>query len=235
MDKLARRLLCAVFAFIGVLGSAAGARAPAGAGLEQRVRDFALQGTAAAEGLRVEVEVGELDARLRLAPCEQIEPYLPGSARLWGRTRVGLRCLRGVKRWNVFVPVTVRVYGQALVAGAALPAGSVLADRDLATAEVELTEAGGGAIVQPRLAVGRTLARPLARGQSLRQSHLRARQWFAAGDTVKVVAQGKGFSVAGEARAVTRGLEGQIARVRTESGRVLAGWPVGERRIEVKL
>lgn len=231
MDKFARWLLFAC----GALWLAALARAESGGALEQRVRDFARQGAVAEPGLRIEVEVGELDARLRLAPCEHIEPYLPAAARLWGRTRVGLRCLRGAKRWNVFLPVTVHVYGQALVAAAALPAGHVLDGTELALAEVDLADAGGGAIAEPRLAVGRTLARPLARGQGLREPHLRARQWFAIGDTVKVVARGKGFSVAGEAQAVTRGLEGQIARVRTDSGRVLAGWPVGERRLEVRL
>jgi len=229
MDKFVRRLLC------GLLWLAAAAHARDADTLEQRVRRFAIDGTAAGAGLRVEVEVGTLDPRLRLAPCGQIQPYLPPSARLWGHTRVGLRCVRGEKHWNIYLPVTVHVFGPALVAARALGAGSVLARGDLDRAEVELTESGSPAVADEPLALGRTLARPLGRGQSLRQSHLRARQWFAAGDTVKVVAQGKGFSVAGEARAVTRGVEGQIARVRTESGRTLSGWPVGERQIEVRL
>ena len=41
--------------------------------------------------LRMEVSVGALDERLRLAPCARVEPYLPAGARLWGRTRLGLR------------------------------------------------------------------------------------------------------------------------------------------------
>jgi len=85
------------------------------------------------------------------------------------------------------------------------------------------------------LAVGRVLTRPLKAGQSLRQSHLKPRQWFAAGDTVTVVAQGPGFSVAGEAQALTNGIEGQPARVRTEGGRMLTGQPVGDRRVELGL
>jgi hypothetical protein len=45
--------------------------------------------------LRMEVEVGALDRRLTLAPCAQVEPYLPAGSRLWGKTRVGLRCVQG--------------------------------------------------------------------------------------------------------------------------------------------
>ena len=91
------------------------------------------------------------------------------------------------------------------------------------------------AVADESLAVGRTLARSLSPGQSLRQSHLKLRQWFAAGETVKVVAMGSGFSVAGEGQAITPGIEGQPARVRTESGRVLTGVPVGEHRMELAL
>jgi len=44
-----------------------------------------------------------------------------------------------------------------------------------------------------------------------------------------------GFSVAGEGQALTPGVEGQAARVRTESGRVLTGMPAGEHRMDVSM
>ena len=58
---------------------------------------------------RIEIEPGQLDPRLKLTPCRRIEPYLPTGSTAWGRTRVGLRCLQGPTRWNVYLPVTVRV------------------------------------------------------------------------------------------------------------------------------
>ncbi len=101
--------------------------------LQQQVRQFALDGTRPDPTLRVEVLVGALDPRLRLAPCEQVEPYLPPGTRLWGQSRIGVRCVQGPTRWNVYLPVTVKVFGPALVATAALPVGSVLKPSDLAT------------------------------------------------------------------------------------------------------
>jgi flagella basal body P-ring formation protein FlgA len=230
MRHFVRLLACLLLVHVAL------AHAQADSGLQQQVREFALAGTrSGAAAPRIEVVVGALDARLRLAPCEQIEPYLPTSARLWGRTRIGVRCMRGPSHWNVFLPVTVKVYGPALVAAAALPAGSVIAARDLVQAEVDLAEDNSAAVARDEFAVGRTLVRPLNRGQSLRQSHLKARQWFAAGETVQVVAQGPGFRVSGEAQALTQGVEGQEARVKTEGGRVLTGRPIGERRLEVSM
>ena len=219
----------ALFAIVAI----APARAADDAGLQQQVRQFASTSLLAQGGTRVEVEVGALDPRLKLAPCNEIQPYLPANARLWGKSRIGLRCASGPTRWNVFLPVTVKVYAKALVATRALPAGTVLTESDLAQEDVDLAEDSAVALVSPDQALGRTLDRPLAAGRSLRQNHLKARQWFAAGETVQLVAQGPGFRVAGAGQALTAGIEGQPVRIRTESGRILTAEAVGERLVEV--
>ncbi|MEP7057884.1 MAG: flagellar basal body P-ring formation chaperone FlgA [Caldimonas sp.] len=215
------------------------AAAPTGldVALEQQVRTLALgaNATASTGVSRVEVVVGQLDPRLHLAPCQRVEPYLPAGARLWGKARIGLRCAQGPTPWNVYLPITVKAYGQALVATTGAASGSVLTANDLAQAEVDLAEDPTAALVEPAQAIGRTLAQALKPGQSVRQGHLRARVWFSAGDTVKVVALGAGFSLEGEGQALSNGIEGQPARVRTESGRILTGQPVSERRLEFSL
>jgi flagella basal body P-ring formation protein FlgA len=217
-----------------LIGAAALAAQAAAAGvIEEQARQFA-QDAAAGAGVRVEVVVGSLDPRLRLAPCERVEPYVPSGSRLWGRSRIGLRCVEGPTRWNVYLPLTVKVFGRGLVAARTLPAGTVLAAADMQPAEVDLA-AGGLPLQAPDLAVGRTLAHPLDAGQTVRPSDLRARQWFAAGEMVQIVAVGRGFQISGEGQALGPGLEGQPARVRLEGGRIVSGEPVAERRVEIRL
>jgi flagella basal body P-ring formation protein FlgA len=205
--------------------------------IAQQVRQMAMNGTHANDkgAPRVEVAIGQLDPRLRLAPCTHVEPYLPEGMRLWGKSRVGLRCTQGAVKWNVYLPVTVKVYGKGLVATNGGAAGAMLAAGDVTPGEVDLAEDSSAAVVDSESAVGRMLARAIKPGQSIRQTHLKARQWFSAGETVTVTAQGEGFSVAGEAQALNNGIEGQAVKVRTESGRVLTGQPVGERRVELPL
>lgn len=231
VNKLVRHLvwLC--------LGLCAFARAETvDAALAQRVEALARQASAqAAPGLRVEVKVGQLDPRLKLAPCAQVQPYLPSGTRLWGAARIGLRCTDGATRWNVFLPVTVSVYGPALVAATALSAGSTLTAQDLTTAEVDFAARPGAVLAQAEPLVGRTLARALPAGEPLRAADLRARQWFAAGDTVRIVAAGRGWRIHGEGQALNPGVEGLPVRVRTESGRIVSGMAVAERQVEVAL
>jgi flagellar basal body P-ring formation protein FlgA len=193
-------------------------------------------GTALAPGaVRVEVEPGRLDPRLRLAPCEHIEAYLPVGARAWGRTRVGLRCVQGATLWNVYLPITVKVFAPGWVAAGVLPAGTVLQAEHLREAEIDWAAAPAPAVADVSRLVGRMLARPLSAGQALRDSDLKQRQWFGAGDTVQLVARGQGFSVSGEGKALSAGIEGQTVRVRTDAGRMLSGQAVGLNRVEVEL
>jgi flagella basal body P-ring formation protein FlgA len=236
--RLARLVAWAGLVLLCLLGTSALAAEEASgleASLVENVRNLALGKVAESAGSRVEVTVGQLDPRLRLAPCQSIEPYLPPGVRLWGKARIGLRCKVGPTPWSVYLPITVKVFGRALVVPAGAVAGSVIAETDLAEAEVDLAEEATPALVEPRLAVGRVLAQNLRPGQTLRQAHLKVRQWFAAGETVRVIAAGPGFALESEAQALSNGIEGQPARVRTESGRVLTGVPSGERRIEVAL
>ncbi len=230
-------LSCALAALLPLSTHAEGMDAGLAEQLQRLASDSASQLVAGKDGppVRVEVELGQLDPRLKLAPCEQIQPYLPGGARPVGRTRIGLRCLQGAVRWNVYLPVTVKLFGQALVAESALPAGTLLEARHLRFAEVDLAASADPAVTAGGMAVGRTLARPLAAGDTLRRSDLRARQFFNAGDVVRVVAVGPGYAVSAEGQAVTPGIEGQPARVKVESGRVLSGTPTGDRRMELAL
>lgn len=184
---------------------------------------------------RVLARAGELDPRLKLAPCAQVEPYLPAGSPPWGRTRVGLRCTQGATRWNVYLPVHVEVLAPAVVANAALPAGARLDPTQLGQAEVDWAAATGAPFTAAQALAGRVLARPVAPGQPLRATDLQPRLWFAAGDTVRISARGPGFAIESEGRALTNGQEGQPARVRTEGGRVVVGQPVAERRLELVL
>lgn len=186
-------------------------------------------------GTRVVVETGQLDARLRLAPCRQVQPYLPPGVAVWGRSRIGLRCTDGVARWNVTLPVRVAVFGRVVVAVATLPAGVTLAQDQLALADIDIAAEPGAVFTDPAQLVGRSLARPLAAAEAVRAPALKSRQWFAAGETVQVLAAGPGFAVAAEAQALGPGLEGQDVRVRFENGRVASGRAVGERRVELLL
>jgi flagella basal body P-ring formation protein FlgA len=238
VNKALPPLLCWLIALCASAVHADGALKPPvlDDALALRVQSLAADASRrSAPGMRVEVRVGRLDARLHLAPCTQVQPYLPTGTRLWGPARIGLRCADPGVRWNVFLPVTVDVYGPGLVATSALPAGAVLGAADVKTETVNLSASRATALTAASNVIGRALNKPLSPGDTLHDGDLRARQWFAAGDSVRVVAGGAGWRIDAEGQALNPGIEGQTVRVRTESGRIVSGEATGERLVEVPL
>lgn len=186
-------------------------------------------------GGSVEIAVEEPDARLRLAPCAQVQPFLPGGHALWGRSRLGLRCLQGAVKWSISVPLQVRVFAPAWVAAQPLPAGALLQAGQLVRQVVEWSADTSPVQAQAEPPIDRQLQRPLQLGEALRLAHLKPRQWFAAGEPVRLLLTGEGFAIRSQGLALAPGMEGQATRVRVEGGRVLHAWPVGERQAEVAL
>jgi flagellar basal body P-ring formation protein FlgA len=186
-------------------------------------------------GLRYTAEVGAADSRLRLASCSRVEAYLPPGARLWGRNRVGVRCVDGLARWNVTLPVQVQAWGKAWVMRSQVPVGQTLTASDVLEQEVDWAEDNRQVLSDSTLWEGQTAARLLSTGQTLRDGMVRPTQVFQAGATVKVVAQGPGFQISSEAQALSAGVVGQPARVRMENGRVTSGLVLDIRTVEIAL
>jgi flagella basal body P-ring formation protein FlgA len=204
--------------------------------LTQRWLDDAMAQTQSAGlPLRMEVSIGSLDSRLRLAPCARVEPYLPTGSRLWGRTRIGLRCVEGATAWNVYLPVTVKAFGPAWVLAAPVAAGATLTAGDAVEAEVDWAAESAPIMANPDLWVGQVAARPLAAGQALRQAMVRAPQLFRAGAQVKVMAQGPGYAISSAGRAMSAGSAGQVVRIRMDNGRVVSGTVAENGTVDVTL
>jgi flagella basal body P-ring formation protein FlgA len=185
--------------------------------------------------LRYEVSVGALDSRLKLAPCVNIEMYVPPGSRLWGHGRVGLRCVDGMGKWNVSVPVTVKAFGNAWVVRGQVMAGNPLTQSDAVMVEVDWAEDTNPVLADASSWLGQTATRSLSTGQVLRSGLVRPTQVFQAGSQVRVVAEGPGFQVSSDAQALSAGVVGQIARVRMDNGRVTSGTVLDARTVKIEL
>jgi flagellar basal body P-ring formation protein FlgA len=183
---------------------------------------------------RAEVKLGQIDPRLTLAPCQQIEPYLPAGAKLWGRSNIGLRCKEGAN-WKITVPVEVRVFAQAWVANRPIPAQTIVSKADFSLIETEVTREPGAPVQDVDAVTGKQLARPMAAGAVLRLDALRAAPVVAVGDAVRVVAVGRGFSIQSEGEAMSSAIEGQTVRVKMDGGRVISGVARPNRVVELAI
>ena len=185
--------------------------------------------------LRMQVTLGSLDSRLRLASCARVEPYVPPGTRLWGKTRLGLRCLDGASRWNVFVPVTVKALGPAWVVRRDVAPGTQLGQADLMQTEVDWAAEASPIVPDAAHWLGQVAVRALTTGQALRQNMVRPPQVFQAGAQVRVLAQGTGFQISSDGQALSVGVVGQLAKIRMDNGRVMSGTVLDARTVKVEI
>jgi flagella basal body P-ring formation protein FlgA len=182
--------------------------------------------------LRAEVTVGDIDPRLRLAACDDTEFFLRPGTQLRGRSFVGYRCLQR-PGWSVSIPVSVRLFGPALIAGQPLAALQPLAAEALHAGEAEVTREPGGVVKDPTELEDRICTRPIEAGQAIPLNCLRTIPAVMQGEPVHLVGVGSGFSITTDATAMATAGPGELVRVRTESGRTLAGIARKGRIVEV--
>ncbi len=182
----------------------------------------------------VRVQVGEFGSDNALAPCVQLEAFLPAGARAWGRVSVGIRCLAPAT-WTAYVPAEVRVTGLYLTTTGPISAGQVLSPADVRRQAGELTAQVADVLTDPAQAIGHVARISLAGGRPLAASHLRLPPAVLQGQAVKVVSRGAGFQVANDGVALSSAADGQGAQVRLANGQVVRGIARNGNIVEITL
>ncbi|MDP5070044.1 MAG: flagella basal body P-ring formation protein FlgA, partial [Congregibacter sp.] len=134
--------------------------------------EFAALQAAAEQGLeRVEVRVRPLDQRLRPTLCDsELEIVRPHSGRVLGPVSYGVRCSGSVP-WTLYLRAEVTASVELPVLTEALPRGTILSPDDFEMVTRRITTRAADIIVDPDMAAGMELKRPLAAGSTLRHGH----------------------------------------------------------------
>ncbi|MET3444548.1 flagella basal body P-ring formation protein FlgA [Variovorax paradoxus] len=160
-----------------------------------------------------------------LPPCDALEAFLPRGAAAWGRVSVGLRCHSDSdqKPWTRFVLAHVAVEGRYFVAVRNIETGQAFGAGDLAARTGDLTALPRSVVTDAAELQGVVAANRIASGAPLRRELVRSVSVIQQGQTVKVVAEGPGYSVSTEARAMTSAGAGSTVRAKTLDGRLVSG------------
>lgn len=181
---------------------------------------------------KVTVSAGAIDPNLKLAACPELQVFMPTGSRAWGKTSVGVRCLRP-SPWTIYAQATVSVAAQYLVAAAPLAQGRVLSREDFILENGDLTQLPAGVFTDPAQALGRTVTNSMMAGTVLRQEMLKLPPAILQGQTVMVKTIGPGFSVSVEGHALANATDGQVLRVKLASGQVVTGIARNGGQVEV--
>jgi flagella basal body P-ring formation protein FlgA len=224
--------LASIFVLIGCLwgGPALAAPQQSHAAIRATALAFAQAESKNLPG-EVHIEVTPIDRRLKLAPCDKLQAFLPVGAKLIGKTSIGVRC-DAQPAWSVFMQADIKVTVDLLVASRSLPQGTVISAADLGLQRGDLSRPG--LITAPEQAIGKTLKFTIGAGQVLRQDMLRAPRLIRQGQTVTLRARGNGFVVSQKGQALNDAGKGEIVRIRTATSQVLTARMVAEGIAEMR-
>lgn len=182
------------------------------------------------------VEIGALDARLRLAACDkELAVYAPPGTRPVGNTTVGVRC-NGTRPWSLYVPVTIKLFGEAVVAARPLTGATVLTAQDIRLAQVELSAGAAGAMTDLQQVVGKVLRRPLLADAVVTADSLEEPRLVRRDEQVVLIAEGTGLEVRMQGRALADGVAGELIKVRNlGTKRVIEGIVMAPGLIRVRM
>jgi flagella basal body P-ring formation protein FlgA len=189
------------------------------------VVEMAALEAAAAEGLSgIEVRVRPLDQRLQPAQCDrELEIVRPNNGQVLGPVSYGVRCAGSVP-WTLYLRAEVSASVELPVLSRPLPRGAILGSGDIQMTTRRVTSRPSDLIMDPEMAEGMELRRPLAAGSILRHGHVALPELVTRGQMVTLVAGTGGVEVRMQGKAMSSGAEGDRLMVTNlTSGRRVEG------------
>jgi len=193
-----------------------------------------LQGQTANVPGKASFEIGDFVLNPRYQTCTDWAATLPAGSRAWGKISINVRCTQGVTG-NFYVPVRVRIDGHYVVATHPLSPGQMIEEGDLRVVEGELTAQASDLVFDPKQAAGRVTRGFILAEHPVRLSQIRLETLVQAGQDVKVMAEGQGFSVGNSGTAIDSGAKGDTIRVRLQNGQIVSGIVRDKGMVETRL
>jgi len=204
--------------------------------LNQQVKEYLLAHYQDSMTSAVEVKVGRLDPRLRLANCDQqLDFTVRDTGSSGGNVSVHTRC-SGNQPWAVYISAEVEVMDSIVIASRTIPKGAILSLSDFDTQLRDTAKIANGYIIDSSHLIGKAATRTIRVGEALRYSLVTEPIAVKRGDTVVIEASTGAITVSSQGVALTDGRVGEQINVRnSQSERVVRVEILGPGRAKVLL
>lgn len=173
---------------------------------------------------RIDISVGNLDNRLRLASCAQpVEFINQDQTGLGGNISVKAQCDSG-KVWSVHVPAQVTIYREIAIAVRDITRGEVISHAHITTSPVNISSIRQAFLPEAESIVGKEAKRNISKGEPFKTALLDAPTAVKRGEIVTLESLAGSIKVSSAGTAMADGRVGQKIRVRNNSSeRIISG------------
>ncbi|WP_426417616.1 flagellar basal body P-ring formation chaperone FlgA [Aestuariirhabdus sp. LZHN29] len=185
---------------------------------------------------RIEVEVNQLDPRLKLPSCSVPATVIEDTRHhRAGRQTVRVEC-RGDHPWGIYVGATIKVYRQVITANRLINKREELFPEYVTLEEHNVATLRGGYFTTLDSITHMQAKRSIRPGQPLSPSLLKAQEVVQKGEVVTITATGNGLSVKMMGTALSDGKINQQIRVKNNSSdKIIQATVKGPKQVEIKI
>ena len=160
---------------------------------------------------------------------------MPEGSRELGKLTVGVSC-EDEKPWSLYVPVTISIYKQVVVAARTLMRGTRITENDVRLARYDLADLNRGYFEDTSVNLGMELKRRLSAGDPLTPAMVERPRIIERGQLVNIMAVAGGMVVRTSGKALESGAVGErIGVLNVSSEQKLEGVVTenGEIRVDI--
>ena len=175
--------------------------------------------------IQPKIDIGYLDARLRLVPCNKpLEAFTPDGSKMKGRTTIGVRC-RGSQPWSIHVPATIAIYENVAVTTGTFMRGHIMEASDIRLEQRNVKQISGKHFIKDMdRIVGKVLKRPISGDKVIQASYLEMPTLVHRGQTITILAVTNGLVVRMNGKSMMDGAMGDLIQVKNpKSKKIING------------
>lgn len=171
------------------------------------------------------IDLGQPGARI--AACASPLPSLVHPEQnAYGRVAVQVVC-EGEEGIAGYLQISVSAFGEYVVSASKIASGDVVVANMLQIKRGPLEQLPKGAVVKPEQIIGRQASRSFSGGNKLVLNNFRERWLVQRNQNVVLQAQGAGFTIRRDGKALDNGTLGSSVRVLSSDGKTLSAQVVG--------
>jgi len=201
--------------------------------LRQKVDQFLTAEYAHTDAAKVQIRVGAVDSRLRLAACDQtLVLNLLDATGNGGNINVQVSC-NGFSHWTILVPAQANVFRPVAVASRNLQRGEQITAGDLTTEVRDMSQYRQGFAIAADDLIGKEMKYAVAKGEAFRSSALGSPLVIKRADEVSLEAMAGSIRVVTNGTAASDGRMGQQIRVKNnQSERIVNARVIGPGKVQ---
>jgi len=213
--------------------AAAAAQIQSLSSIRQAAKDYVMENLVV-DPLRSNVNIGNLDTRLRLRQCDSpLETFDNSGSARGGRSTIGVRCAGG-SPWTIYVSAQVDTFAEVYTLAGSMGRGERIRAQDLVLKDMNVGALAFGYFTEADALVGMVLRRTGRPGEVVTPNLVAPPELVKRGETVTVLAKAGNTHVSMQGTAMDNGAMGDRIRVRnSSSNRVVEGNVIGVSRIEI--